>query len=80
MYGVNIERWLLKYDQEVQRWQIMPVVLALGRLKQNCCKFKVSMELIVPASFVYVARHYLQTKRDEKRWEGDGEREGYGKN
>ena len=70
----------MKYDQEVQRRQIMPVVLALGRLKQNCCKFKVSLELIVPASFGYLARHYLQTKRDEKKWEGDGEREGYGKN
>lgn len=62
----------MKYDQEVQRRQIMPVLLALGRLKQNCCKFMVSLELIVPASFGYVARHCLQTNKDEKRWEGEG--------
>lgn len=62
----------MKYDQEVQRRPIMPMVVALGRLKQNCCKFEVSLELIVPSSFGYMARYCLQTKKEERRWNGEG--------
>lgn len=62
----------MKYDQEVQRRQIMPMVVALGRLKKNCCKFEVSLELIVPSSFGYMAKYCLQTKKEERRWNGEG--------
>jgi hypothetical protein len=48
----------LKEDHRSQMWWFMPVIPALGRLRQKDWKFEVSMD--------YIARLWLKTKKGHR--------------